>query len=142
MGVLKFRPDANSPWSEIPALVGPPGPSPVRGTDYWTEDDKNEIINNLKSDETICPKVTVVTLLANQWDSNLTQSVTINGILADETQQAIFVNPVYINNNVDIVADCNIYASAQGDGFITFSCDEIPTEDVKFNVKWEKVNYI
>lgn len=31
---------------EVPAFVGPPGEdgySPVRGTDYWTEEDKAEI---------------------------------------------------------------------------------------------------
>lgn len=35
---------------EVPAIVGPAGPTgpaPVRGDDYWTEDDKTEIINEV-----------------------------------------------------------------------------------------------
>lgn len=72
MNVLKIRNDANSPWTDIVALVGPTGPqggigpvgpagqtgqtgpqgpvgpagyTPVKGTDYWTDADKQEIIN-------------------------------------------------------------------------------------------------
>ena len=78
MNILKIRNDANSPWTDIVALVGPVGPqgeigpvgpvgpagpqgpagkdgkdgqtgpagyTPVRGTDYWTDADKQEIIN-------------------------------------------------------------------------------------------------
>lgn len=72
MNVLKIRNDANSPWTDIVALVGPAGPqgiqgpvgpagqtgqtgpqgpvgpagyTPVKGTDYWTDADKQEIIN-------------------------------------------------------------------------------------------------
>ena len=81
MNVLKIRNDANSPWTDIVALVGPVGPqgeigpvgpsgpmgpqgerglqgiqgqtgpqgpagyTPIKGTDYWTDTDKQEIIN-------------------------------------------------------------------------------------------------
>ena len=72
MNILKIRNDANSPWTDIVALVGPAGPqgiqgpvgpagqtgqtgpqgpmgpagyTPVKGTDYWTDADKQEIIN-------------------------------------------------------------------------------------------------
>ena len=75
MNVLKIRNDANSPWTDIVALVGPAGPAgqtgpqgpagkdgeigqtgpqgpvgpagytPIKGTDYWTDADKQEIIN-------------------------------------------------------------------------------------------------
>lgn len=75
MNVLKIRNDANSPWTDIVALVGPAGPqgiqgpvgpagqtgpqgpagkdgqtgpagyTPIKGTDYWTDTDKQEIIN-------------------------------------------------------------------------------------------------
>ena len=72
MNVLKIRNDANSPWTDIVALVGPAGPqgiqgpvgpagqtgqtgpqgpvgpagyTPIKGTDYWTDADKQEIIN-------------------------------------------------------------------------------------------------
>lgn len=90
MNILKIRNDANSPWTDIVALVGPAGPqgeigpvgpvgpagadgkdgepgpqgiqgpsgqtgpmgpvgpagyTPIKGTDYWTDADKQEIIN-------------------------------------------------------------------------------------------------
>ena len=66
MSIIKIR-DANGKVYEIMALRGEPGPqgpkgdkgstgepgaqgySPIRGTDYWTEDDKNEIVNQVLS---------------------------------------------------------------------------------------------
>ena len=74
MQLLKFRPNKESEWQEIATIMGPPGPkgeqgiqgiqgiqgvqgpigpagadghTPVRGTDYWTESDKQEIINSV-----------------------------------------------------------------------------------------------
>lgn len=59
MNVLKIRNKETGEWQDIPALVGPPGPkgedgvqgpagsngyTPVRGTDYWTDADKTEIV--------------------------------------------------------------------------------------------------
>lgn len=40
--VLKVR-DGNGNVYTIPAIVGPPGPKPVKGVDYWTEEDKAEL---------------------------------------------------------------------------------------------------
>lgn len=40
--VLKVR-DGNGNVYAIPAIVGPPGPKPVKGMDYWTEEDKAEL---------------------------------------------------------------------------------------------------
>lgn len=41
MEVLKIRLDKDSPWIEIPAIVGPPGP---KGEDYiLTDEDKEQI---------------------------------------------------------------------------------------------------
>ena len=45
MQLLKYRPNKESEWKEIATIVGPPGPAPIKGTDYWTEADKQEIIN-------------------------------------------------------------------------------------------------
>lgn len=74
MDVIKFRTDVNSPWQTIPGLVGekgdtgeqgpkgdtgdigPQGPqgepgvdghTPVKGTDYWTAADKEEIVQDV-----------------------------------------------------------------------------------------------
>ena len=55
MAILRVKnPDGS--WSEIPAIVGPAGPmgptgkdgkTPERGTDYWTEADKAEIVSDV-----------------------------------------------------------------------------------------------
>ena len=47
MQLLKFRPNKESEWQEIATIMGPPGPVPIKGTDYWTESDKQEIINSV-----------------------------------------------------------------------------------------------
>ena len=74
MQLLKYRPNKESEWKEIVTIVGPPGPqgeqgiqgiqgpqgpigktgtagkdghTPVKGTDYWTDNDKTEIINSV-----------------------------------------------------------------------------------------------
>ena len=65
MDILKYRKDVDSPWQDIiaikgdrgePGLPGETGPqgiqgadgyTPVKGTDYWTETDKQEIINEV-----------------------------------------------------------------------------------------------
>lgn len=33
----------NGAWVEVPALKGKDGYTPVKGTDYWTDEDKAEI---------------------------------------------------------------------------------------------------
>lgn len=56
MSILKVRPDASSPWIDIPAIQGAQGPegpagkdgkTPERGVDYWTAADKAEIVNEV-----------------------------------------------------------------------------------------------
>lgn len=39
--ILKIKKDGE--WVEIPALKGKDGYTPVKGTDYWTDEDKAEI---------------------------------------------------------------------------------------------------
>lgn len=47
MEFFKYRKDKNSPWVEIAALIGPMGPKPEVGVDYFTETDKQEIVNEV-----------------------------------------------------------------------------------------------
>lgn len=50
---IKYRKDSTSEWLEIKGLDGSQGPkgeagySPVKGVDYWTKDDKQEIIDEI-----------------------------------------------------------------------------------------------
>lgn len=59
MGFMKYRSSPDEEWKEIYALQGEPGKdgpqgepgvpgyTPQRGTDYWTDADKEEIINDI-----------------------------------------------------------------------------------------------
>ena len=62
MGFVKYRNGPNAEWKEIYALQGEPGKegppgkdgepgapghTPQRGIDYWTDADKEEIINDI-----------------------------------------------------------------------------------------------
>ena len=47
MDILRIRKSPTDPWQEIAALVGPAGKdgyTPIKGTDYYTEEDKQEIV--------------------------------------------------------------------------------------------------
>ena len=44
--ILQIK-DENGVWHEIPAMIGPKGDSPIRGVDYWTDTDKQYIINEV-----------------------------------------------------------------------------------------------
>lgn len=48
MSVLKVRSNSNDTWKEIITIKGDPGKdghTPVKGTDYFTEEDKTELVN-------------------------------------------------------------------------------------------------
>ena len=45
--ILNIKKDGE--WVEIPALKGKDGYTPVKGTDYWTADDKAEIQSYIDS---------------------------------------------------------------------------------------------
>lgn len=45
MEILKFRKDAQSEWKEIVAIKGEDGKTPVKGVDYFTDEEKQEIID-------------------------------------------------------------------------------------------------
>ena len=89
------------------------------------------------------PYMTKITLTTSGWDvTTLTQIATIEGIKADETAQAIYINPTNDATIIDMIANCNVRASAQGENSLTFSCDTVPSQDLEFYVKWEDVKYI
>lgn len=49
MEILRIR-DADGNWQEVPALIGPAGAdgkTPIKGTDYWTAADKEEIVSDV-----------------------------------------------------------------------------------------------
>lgn len=45
MEILKIRDKETGKWISVPAIVGPPGHTPQRGVDYYTEADQQAIVN-------------------------------------------------------------------------------------------------
>lgn len=46
MANLKIK-DENGNWVSLPTLKGKDGHTPVKGVDYFTEEDKQELINEI-----------------------------------------------------------------------------------------------
>ena len=44
--ILKVK-DKDGNIIEIPVIQGPPGSTPEKGVDYWTESDKSEIVSDV-----------------------------------------------------------------------------------------------
>ena len=85
------------------------------------------------------PTMTRITLGANSWSSDNGQTVTVEGILADETAQMITVAPA--PNSRAAAVEAGMYCSAQGENALTFRCDTAPSADVEFVVSWQSANY-
>ena len=77
----------------------------------------------------IRPKAVKVTLTAAGWNSSAkTQSVTVNGVLADETKQLIMPMPAVASQNA--YAAAGIACTAQAANSLTFKCQTVPTENI------------
>lgn len=77
-----------------------------------------------------------VTLSSSGWSSN-TQTVTVNGILADETAQEIMVMPAM--SDMTAYHEAGIKATAQAANSLTFTCDTVPTANVSVYIVIKKV---
>lgn len=77
------------------------------------------------------PKSTTVTLTSSGWSSN-SQTVTVSGILADETKQLIQPMPAIASQDAYISA--GIICSGQAADSLTFTCSKTPTEDITLYV--------
>lgn len=102
-----------------------------------TEDiDKNvptkETFDNAK------PQSTLITLNASNWDStSKTQTVTVEGILANEDDQLIVPTPKSTSATSYVTA--GVYASGQGTDSLTFTCETIPTVNLQVYIVIETV---
>lgn len=74
---------------------------------------------------------TIITLPASGWSSNA-QTVTVTGVLADESAQLIQPMPAIASQNAYISA--GIICSGQGENQLTFTCSTTPTEDISLYV--------
>lgn len=84
------------------------------------------------------PKACLVTLKSSGWDSGVkTQTVTVDGILADEATQRVLALPAVAS--AAAYRDAGICMTARETGTVTFSTKTVPSESLKVWVSWESV---
>jgi hypothetical protein len=90
---------------------------------------------------TVIPKITKVTIPSSSWNTNtLTQTITVNGILADDTLQ--LVQAVPSPSSMSVATESGAYCSGQSANALTFTCSTIPSEDIVFNVSYQNATYV
>ena len=77
------------------------------------------------------PVYRTVTLTTSAWASN-TQTVTVSGVLVDETAQLIQPMPAIASQDAYISA--GIICSSQAVNQLTFKCSTVPTDDISLYV--------
>lgn len=92
-----------------------------------TSDDLPSLAEALANEKQNKVKFYTVTLSTTGWSDN-TQTVSVSGILADETAQQITAMPAAASQAAYYAA--GVYASGQGAGTLTFTCTTTPTEDL------------
>lgn len=92
---------------------------------------------NKKYVDSKAPKYRTVTLTASGWSSN-TQTVTVSGVLADETAQLIQPMPAVASQNAYISA--GVICSGQAANSLTFTCSTVPTDDITLYIVLTEVS--
>ena len=82
------------------------------------------------------PTSTTVTLTTSGWSSN-TQTVTVTGVDADETAQLIQPMPAMASQSAYYGA--GVLCSGQAANSLTFTCQNVPTEDLTVYVVMQEV---
>lgn len=77
-----------------------------------------------------------VTLLYTAWINN-EQTVSVNGVVANETTQLI--TPIPKAENQDEYYSCGIICDGQGENTLTFKADEVPTSNLTVYVVVQEV---
>lgn len=104
MSVLKIK-NENNEWIEITTIQGPAGPqgeigpagedgyTPIKGTDYFTTADKNEIVELVKADLTI-PSADEVS-----YDGAITGVQNVQSAI--DYIHGYAIDEIYVNNMLD-----------------------------------------
>lgn len=107
--------------------------------EYLDQSGLTTLTTLIKTDlATLKPSACLVTLKASGWDSTAkTQSVTVNGVTADEASCMIIAMPAVANQSE--YNDAGVNPTAQAANSVTFGCDTVPSVDLKVWVTWESV---
>ena len=82
------------------------------------------------------PVYRTITLTASAWSNNA-QTVTVNGVLADETKQLIQPMPAMASQSAYYGAE--VLCSGQAANSLTFTCQTVPTADLTVYVVMQEV---
>lgn len=116
---------------------GQDGYTPVKGTDYWTEQDKTDIKTEVETNtktyvDTWAPKSASITLTAGSWDAaTFTQTVTLEDVADDDIVVAV---PHPDKENRNLYSTYSVQCIEQGTGYLKFECDMIPDSDIVVNI--------
>ena len=97
--------------------------------DDWSEDESVLLAET--------PVSTAVTLSASGWDSSKAQTVTVSGVLADETKQLITPTPAMESQTA--YYNAGIRCTGQWADSLTFTAKTIPTADLTVYVTIQEV---
>jgi hypothetical protein len=109
------------------------GYNPVKGTDYWTEEDKVEMQTMAREYvNRWSPKSIPVTLAASSWNPvNNTIKVAVDNVTPDNIV-VIAASPA--DNNRILYGTHGVRCIAQGEDYLGFECQTVPTSDIVVNV--------
>ena len=82
------------------------------------------------------PVLQTGTLTTTAWSSK-SQTIAVQGILADETKQKITVAPASASRAV--YTDCMVQCTAQGANSLTFTCEDVPGSNLTVYITIEEV---
>ena len=81
---------------------------------------------------------TLVTLTAAGWDADAkTQTVTVTGILADESKQLII--PMPTSASITAYNDAGILCTGQAENSLTFTATTVPEADIEVYITDQEV---
>ena len=78
------------------------------------------------------PLLRTATLTTSGWSSN-SQTVTVNGVVANSSAQLIYVSPAN-KNSATAWGEAGVFCSAQGANSLTFVCDSVPNANISVNI--------
>ena len=78
------------------------------------------------------PMLRTATLTTSGWSSN-SQTVTVNGVVANSSAQLIYVSPAN-KDSATAWGGAGVFCSAQGANSLTFVCDSVPSANISVNI--------
>lgn len=114
-------------WADVPSEL------PSGGT---TGQVLTKTENGAEWADALLPKSIQITLSASGWSSN-TQTVTVSGVSADETAQLIQPMPAMASQTA--YYEAGILCTGQAANQLTFTCQNVPTEDLTVYVVMQEV---